>query len=86
MEERKGTLIQCFVEARIVKPIKTLLKEVQNVPRACGILDTNSYDISFEGKKARALYPNIARVNHSCIPNCWRDFEGGDQLVILERL
>ncbi|KAI5748980.1 hypothetical protein M8J76_003790 [Diaphorina citri] len=35
----------------------------------CGILETNAFDVSHNGSKARALYSSSFLFSHNCVPN-----------------
>nr|XP_040574642.1 uncharacterized protein LOC121123582 [Lepeophtheirus salmonis] len=35
-----------------------------------GIIKTNSFAIAVNSRTYLGLFPNVARINHSCIPNC----------------
>ncbi len=43
------------------------------------MLDTNCYELSWDGVEGRALYPRIARANHDCAPNCRKVFFSSDR-------
>ncbi|XP_032690845.1 uncharacterized protein LOC116853762 [Odontomachus brunneus] len=40
------------------------------IQMACGILEINTFEIrTMRGYSARALYPTVAMMNHSCVSN-----------------
>lgn len=53
------------------------------IHRACGTLDTNSYDHTLGNIRARALYKSIAYINHSCQPNCWKFFDSDGCMTVV---
>jgi hypothetical protein len=44
------------------------------IQKVCGILDTNCYELGWNGVRARAMYRTIARINHDCVPNARKFF------------
>ncbi len=93
------TLAHCMNEARVVKPILRIMNSnndksdecsisAEAVRRACGIMYTNCYEVGGGGLSCRALYETVSRVNHSCLPNCYRRFasdadqEFGTRMVV----
>jgi len=98
-EARKNTLLYHFNAMNVVKKIQNILKlqptngygetffTAEEIHKACGILDTNAYELSwngsqgdgkcedpFDGIRGRALFPLISRINHDCSPNCRKFF------------
>ena len=74
VEDRKSKAVYKIVEKNIVFVIREFLgiKEFddETIQTVCGILDTNAYEVTINGSKIRAVYPNISYNNHSCRPNC----------------
>ena len=56
---------------RLAVIVTTLLEDISldTAKRMVGILFTNCFQFSARGIEARALYPLVSLVNHSCIPN-----------------
>jgi hypothetical protein len=70
----------------VVKPITRLLGQeaiTNEVHIACGILDSNSYDITFGDVRARGLYAKISNMNHSCSPNTWKFFDNEKNMCVV---
>ena len=42
---------------------------------ACGILDTNCYEIKWDRGIARGLFHQVSYINHDCVPNCRKYFD-----------
>lgn len=39
------------------------------IHRVCGILDVNAIDVHVAGMELTALYPNVSKMEHNCLPN-----------------
>jgi hypothetical protein len=80
LEERADTIISFFNIAHVVKPIHKVLNleqrfSLDQIQTACGILDTNCYEVKWDRGVARGLYLQIAIINHDCAPNCRKFFD-----------
>ena len=53
------------------------------IQKVCGILDTNCYEIGWNGIRARAIFPTIARINHDCVPNARKFFDSDMRMVVV---
>ena len=80
IEERRDTLIYFFNMSKVVKPLHQLLGlgqrfSEEQIQIACGLLDTNCYEIKWDRGIARGLYVQAAMINHNCAPNCRKYFD-----------
>ena len=50
---------------------------------ACGILDTNCYEVRWDRGIARGLYHRVAYINHDCVPNCRKYFDSQRTMHII---
>jgi len=88
LEDRENTLIYFLNAAHVVKPMYKLLgletrfSELQ-IQTACGILDTNCYEIKWDRGLARGLYEKVAYLNHDCVPNCRKYFDSQRTMHVL---
>jgi hypothetical protein len=39
------------------------------IHKICGILDVNALDVHVAGMELTALYPNVSKMEHNCLPN-----------------
>jgi len=84
--ERQNTLLFHLTERNVTKVIREGLGladtfTADEVQRACGVLDTNAYEVKTSRGTARGLFQSISRINHSCIPNLrhYSSVESGDK-------
>ena len=68
------------MDQSVVAVMKQLLRveqfDTEAIRTACGILDTNSFEVRMSGKsKMRALYPTVSLMNHNCRPNTRHSFD-----------
>ncbi len=80
LEERVDTLIFYLTLSHVVKPLHKSLNLLQRfsseqIQKACGILDTNCYEIKWDRGIARGLFRSVAMINHHCAPNCRKYFD-----------
>ncbi|XP_068222686.1 SET domain-containing protein SmydA-8-like [Palaemon carinicauda] len=84
-ERRKMMPIGRYVEEKIVKIFqKQLGLDVDSslVHHICGVLDTNSYEISIDkSSRARAVFTLTSMLNHSCRPNTQRWYIDGKMII-----
>ncbi|KAK4186437.1 N-lysine methyltransferase SMYD2 [Podospora australis] len=45
------------------------------------IMETNTFDVSVDGVSHSGLYPEIARINHACKPNCFTRYSPNTLLM-----
>lgn len=73
VEERRGLPIGRFVETHVVAVLRERLRlafAAEEIRRACGVCDTNSYQVSAgEDRVGRALFAAASLMNHSCTAN-----------------
>ena len=50
---------------------------------ACGILDTNCFEIKWDQGIARGLFSQAALINHDCAPNCRQYFDAQRNIHIM---
>ena len=50
---------------------------------ACGILDTNCFEIKWDQGIARGLFSQAALINHDCAPNCRQYFDAHRNIHIM---
>lgn len=87
-ESRQDTLIYCFNQVTVAKVIQEQLKLKERfskdiIHKACGILDTNSYELGWNQLRARGLFLDIAHINHDCIPNCFKFFDENNNMCVM---
>lgn len=51
--------------------------------KACGILDTNCFEIKWDRGVARGLFNKIALINHDCAPNCRKYFDAQRKMHVV---
>lgn len=51
--------------------------------KACGILDTNCFEIKWDRGVARGLYSKVSFMNHNCSPNCRKYFDAQRRMHIM---
>ena len=60
---RVDTLLYCVVQVNVVRNICAMVPKDRFTPemihRACGALETNCYELGWEGVRARAIYRDI---------------------------
>ncbi|XP_064081405.1 SET domain-containing protein SmydA-8-like [Macrobrachium nipponense] len=84
-ERRKMMPIGRYVEEKIVKVFHDKLKldvDSSLVHHICGVLDTNSYEVSIDdSSRARAIFTLTSMLNHSCLPNTQRWYADGKMII-----
>ena len=60
---RVDTLLYCVVQVNVVRNICAMVPKdrftSEMIHRACGALETNCYELGWEGVRARAIYRDI---------------------------
>ena len=60
---RVDTLLYCVVQVNVVRNLIAMLPKDRFTPekihRACGALETNCYELGWDGVRARAIYRDI---------------------------
>ena len=51
--------------------------------KACGILDTNCFEIKWDRGIARGLFKKVSYINHDCAPNCRKFFDAQRSMHVL---
>lgn len=83
LEQRCGTDIYRLVEQNISSFLRYRLLLTQydseSIQRVCGILETNCFEIRFQGRvSVRGLYPTASLMNHDCVANTRHVFDPDD--------
>ena len=87
-EERADTLIYFLTMSHVIKPIHKILGlaerfNAEQIQMACGILDTNCYEIKWDRGIARGLFSHVALINHDCAPNCRKFFDAHRNMHVM---
>lgn len=87
-EDRAHTMLFCFNAMQVVKPLHKLLGlksrySAEQIQTACGILDTNCYEVSLNSGLARGLFKTISYFNHDCAPNCRKFFDSQRRMSVV---
>jgi hypothetical protein len=88
LEERADTIIYFFNIQHVVKPIHKVLNLEQRfspdqIQAACGILDTNCFELKWDRGIARGLYLQVSMINHDCAPNCRKFFDAQRKMHVV---
>jgi len=87
IEERADTSIY-FLPVFVTKRIHKILGlterfSAEQIQMACGILDTNCFEIKWDQGIARGLFSQAALINHDCAPNCRQYFDAHRNIHIM---
>ncbi|XP_059085622.1 SET domain-containing protein SmydA-8-like isoform X2 [Tigriopus californicus] len=87
-ESRQDTLIYCFNQVTVARTLREQLQLKERfseafIHKACGILDTNCYELGWNQLQARGLFLDIAHINHDCVPNCFKFFDENNNMCVM---
>ena len=74
--------------ATMVRVIREFLKipettfTTQEILDVCGVLNVNAHEVPVTPTPSQALYANISILEHSCINNASKHFDGDNRVVI----